>query len=120
MTRFTGAQREDCGLHGLRGRGQNTAMATEGELRDSVQCSIEAAGAHKPFWMLYQVQGSDSWLGVGLFGTSEGEVYRFSFDSSPCGSDNCSGRLSVERCTTPSVARRMDIGPVEIRCATDR
>ena len=106
VERFTGPQPADCGRHLLKRpeRPGDWVSADEDTLRQSVACGVAAAGERKPFWTFTQGQGIDSWVAQGLLGTVEGIVYRFSYDSAPCGGPGCPARISFERCAKPAVA----------------
>jgi hypothetical protein len=100
IERFGGSRPTECGQF-LLVRPFIEAGATE--LERAVTCAREAAQARKSFWTAKQSQGIDSLVFHGLVGTGEGTVYRFSYDSAPCGGPGCPGRFSVERCNQPAV-----------------
>ena len=101
IARFAGSSPTNCGQF-LLVRPLVTASAAE--LEQAVACGRDAARGRKPFWTAKQDQGIDSLLFQGLVGTSEGTVYRFSYDSAPCGGPGCPGRFTVERCAKPAIA----------------
>lgn len=55
------------------------------------------------FWTFKQDHGRDSFVFQGLLGTSEGTMYQFWYDGSPCGGPGCAGRFSLSRCNKPAV-----------------
>ena len=118
VERITGLRPADCGRHLLKqanGGGPGIA-ADEDALRQSVKCGVTAAAGRKAFWTFKQDQGIDSWIAQGLLGTSEGIVYRFFFDSAPCGGPGCAGVFNHERCDKP-VAATGSNGLSEFRCS---
>ena len=78
------------------------------EIQPSLVCAAAAAQQRKPFWVSITYPGIDSTVVGGLVGTSEGVVYRFDFDSDPCGGAGCGSRFTTERCDHPSLAQRGD------------
>jgi hypothetical protein len=113
--RFTGTKPLDCGLHTLTLLDGRWFPANEAALQKSVACGIAAAAKHQPFWTFKQEQGIDSWVALGLVGTPEGLVYRFSYDSAPCGGPHCPGRISFERCESPQAVAGQ-YNRAEFRC----
>ena len=101
--RLTGADPLDCGQHLLN---RPFVGAGSEQLHRSLVCTSDAAKNRKAFWTLKQDQGIDSLVFQGLLGTTEGEVYRFSYDSAPCGGPGCPGRFSIVRCEEPTVITR--------------
>ena len=103
--RFVGGDPVDCGLHLT-----ETPFVTAGAeaLKRSVACALEAARGGKAFWAVKQDQGIDSLVFQGLLGTDDGRVYRFVYDSAPCGGPGCPGRFTIERCPHRTVVARMN------------
>lgn len=110
VERFTGAQPADCGQHAI----GPTAAGTDAA-QTSVTCATASAKEHKPFWTLKRQQGIDSQVFEGLLGTAEGLIYRFSYDSAPCGGPGCSGQFSIQRCQKPAAPGPRD-GGTFFRC----
>jgi hypothetical protein len=100
IARFSGADSTDCGRF-LLVRPFVEAGATE--LEQAVTCARDASQGRKAFSVAKQEQGIDSLVFQGLIGTAEGAIYRFSYDSAPCGNPGCPGRFNVERCDRPAV-----------------
>jgi hypothetical protein len=114
--RFTGSQPLDCGQHRLVQQGADWMAADERALQKSVECGLAAASAKRTFWTFNQDRGIDSTMLTGILGTSEGIIYRFSYDSDPCGGSGCPSRISFERCDRP-VARTIASGRSEFWCS---
>lgn len=112
---MTGPEPLDCGQHRLVYAGDSPVLISEEALQRSLSCGTEAAKARQPFWTFKQGQGIDSWIAHGLLGTDQGAVYRFSFDSAPCGGPGCPSRFLVEPCETPVVTGNPPWGP-EFSC----
>jgi hypothetical protein len=98
---FIAAQPLHCGRHLLK---EPFVGVDEEALRQSVACGVAAAGERKAFWTFKQNQGVDSWVADGLAGTTEGTIYRFSYDSAPCGGPGCASRIRFDRCEKPETA----------------
>jgi hypothetical protein len=116
VLRFTGAEPIECGRHLLVQREREWVAAAETVLRESVACGERAALAQRAFWTFKQEQGIDSWVATGILGTGDGTIYRFSYDSAPCGGPSCASRISFERCAKP-VAATAAYQRSEFRCA---
>lgn len=112
VERFTGPRPTDCGLHSLV-RPFETASVEE--LQRSVTCGIEAAKGQKAFWAFTQLQGIDSLVFNGLLGTADGIIFRFSYDSAPCGNPSCPGKFNIERCERPAIVTNRGSG-ADFRC----
>ena len=69
----------------------------EEPLRQSLECVTRAADEKRPAWMQRTFSGIDSVVFEGFLAGPEG-LYRFSFDSAPCGGPGCFGKFSVQRC----------------------
>ena len=116
VERFIGIEPLDCGLHTLTFVDRQLPVpANEAALQKSVGCGVAAAPNRQAFWTFKQEQGIDSWVAQGLVGTREGLVYRFSYDSYPCGGSGCPGRISFERCDNPE-AITAQYERAEFRC----
>jgi hypothetical protein len=100
VERFTGPEPMDCGQHLLAGL---FSVAGAKELQQGMPCVSTAAKDRKPFWTIKQEQGIDSLVFQGLLGTAEGAIFRFSYDSAPCGGPGCAGKFTIERCDGPTV-----------------
>lgn len=113
IEQFTGAGATDCGQYFL--VRPLTAPGIE-ELRRFVSCGLDAAKSRKPFWTLKQEQGIDSLVFQGLLGTAEGTIFRFSYDSAPCGGPGCAGQFSIRRCERPVVVANGEQRQADFRC----
>jgi hypothetical protein len=116
VLRFTGSEPLECGRHLLVQRERQWVAADEAALQKSVACGVTAASANRAFWTFKQDQGIDSWVASGILGTGDGTVYRFTYDSAPCGGPGCPSRISFERCDTP-IAATGAYQRSEFRCA---
>lgn len=96
VERMTGANAVECGRH--------KGLAEEAALRQSLDCGLAASRDRKAFHTIRQYGGVDSWIGEGLLGTSDGTVFIFHYDGSPCGGPGCEPRFEVSRCLQPAVA----------------
>ena len=112
VERFTGPEPADCGQHALV---RPFEMAGVEQLQKSASCARDAATNRKPFWTFKQEQGIDSQVYQGLLGTADGTIFRFSYDSAPCGGPGCGGRFSIERCRQPGVVTSSG-SRAEFRC----
>jgi hypothetical protein len=103
VAQYVGDKPVDCGQFPLtRGRGELESAAAS-ELQEAIACGGRATKASRPFLTFTRGWGIDSWIAHGLLGTAEGAVYRFSFDSAPCGGPGCAARFEIVRCLQPSV-----------------
>jgi hypothetical protein len=101
---FTGHQLIDCGHHDPPSVKPGTFFAEGPEpLQRSVACGREAASLRKPFWTFTWQHGIDSSFAEGLFGMLDGTIYRFTYDSGPCGGVGCPSRFTTFQCDDPSV-----------------
>ena len=101
IKRFVGSNAVACGQHFLLGP---FVTASASALQRSLDCGLKALTTHKAFWTLMEEQGTDSELFQGLVGVPEGTIYRFLYDSAPCGGPGCAGRFTIERCQKPTIA----------------
>jgi hypothetical protein len=104
VERFTGAGPLECGRHRLVRKDRDWVTADERALQKSVACGLRAAASHIAFWTFSQAHGEDSWVAGGLLGTGDGVIYRFAYDSAPCGGPGCPSQISFERCDKPEAA----------------
>lgn len=96
VQRFTGSQPTDCGADLFGGQA----------LQQAISCGLDAAKERKPFWAFQKHAGFDSLVFDGLVGTSNGVIYRFSYDDRPCGGPGCPGRFVISRCDRPFLVIR--------------
>jgi hypothetical protein len=113
--RFAGSEPLECGRHLLIQQERRWVAADEAALQKSVECGVSAASAKRAFWTFKQDQGIDSWVASGILGTSDGIIYRYTYDSAPCGGPGCPSRISFERCDNP-VAATGSYQRSEFRC----
>jgi hypothetical protein len=113
IEQFAGPNAADCGQFFL--VRPLTAPGIE-ELRRFLSCGLDAAKSRKPFWTLKQEQGIDSAVFQGLLGTADGTIFRFSYDSAPCGGPGCAGRFSIQRCERPAVIANSEQRQADFRC----
>lgn len=99
----------DCGPHGI--------AAGEDALEQSITCAIRASERREAFQTMKQDQGIDSMIYQGLFGRADGTLFRFGYDSAPCGGRGCFGRFTLERCPQPRLVHR---GVPRITCVEGR
>ena len=116
VEQFTGSEPRECGRHLLVQRERQWVAADEGALQKSVECGVAAASTRRAFWTFKQNQGIDAWIASGLLGTGSGVIYRFSYDSAPCGGPGCQSRITFERCDKPIAATGSN-QLSEFRCA---
>ena len=113
LASFVGDDAEDCGRFPLQGgRG-----GSPDNLQSALECAEAASGARRAFRMYTQRQGR-AFAATGLIGTPDGRVWRFTYDTSACTSDNCFGQLLVTRCAGPRLQRPAD-GTAEWTCASE-
>jgi TonB family protein len=113
LASFVGDDAEDCGRFPLRdGRGR-----TADDLQPALECAEAASGARRAF-RLYTQRPGRGFAATGLLGTPDGRVWRFTYDTSACTSDNCFGQLLVTRCAGPRLQRSAD-GTAEWACASE-
>jgi hypothetical protein len=117
VERFTGAGPLECGRHQLVRRDRDWVTADEPALQKSMACGVKAAATNKAFWTFSQGHGDDSWGAVGLLGTGEGVIYRFTYDNAPCGGPGCPSEISFERCDKPAVVVTGSHKESGFRCA---
>lgn len=90
----------DCGQYFL---GPSFRQADSDQLQKSIACAIDSGSAHKSSLAFTQGQGIDSIVISGLLGTAAGQIFRFEYDSAPCGGAGCAGRFSIQGCPVPIV-----------------
>src|SRR5262245_5798890 len=95
VERFTGAQAVDCGTFG--------AAVARAQLEQALACATAAIEQGKAFRAFKGQPGTDSWFAEGVFRAREGAVYRFSYQSTPCGGPGCGSRFAIERCPGNSI-----------------
>lgn len=100
VQRFTKGGAEDCGGPSVE---KDRIASGKEALQASLGCTAASAKKRHASWTYRHYQGVDSWLAEGLLATPEGEIYRFSFDSAPCGGPQCRGRFTIELCDRPVV-----------------
>lgn len=96
-------------------QGLRWVAADQTALEKSVACGLAAATDKHAFWTFKQYQGIDSWVAWGLLGTTDGVLFRFIYDSAPCGGPGCSSRISFDRCDKP-IASTNSHGRSELLC----
>jgi hypothetical protein len=104
VLRYTGVEPVECGRLLLVQREGRWVAADEAALQKVVTCGLTAASNMRAFWTFKQDQGIDSWVAFGILGTADGVIYRFSYDSAPCGGPGCASRITFERCDKPAAA----------------
>ena len=104
VERYTGSNPLECGRHLLVQHERRWVAADEAALQKSVECGVAAVSTRRAFWTFKQNQGIDSWIASGVLGTDNGVMYRFAYDSAPCGGPGCPSRISFERCDKPMAA----------------
>ena len=104
VLRYTGPEPIECGRLLLVQQERRWVAADEAALQKSVTCGATAASSKRAFWTFKQDQGIDSWVASGILGTADGVIYRFTYDSAPCGGPGCPSRISFERCDKPTAA----------------
>jgi TonB family protein len=113
LASFVGDDVEDCGRFPLRdGRGR-----APDDVQPALECAEAASGARRAF-RLYTQRPGRAFAATGLLGTPDGRVWRFTYDTSACASDNCFGQLVVTRCAGPRLQRSTD-GAAEWACASE-
>lgn len=116
VLRYTSVEPLECGRLLLVQQERRWVAADEGALQKSVACGLAAASSRRAFWTFKQDQGIDSWVASGILGTADGVIYRFTYDSAPCGGPGCPSRISFERCDKP-IAATGSYQRSEFRCA---
>lgn len=115
VLRYTGSEPVECGRLLLVQEERRWVAADQAALQKSVTCGLTAASTKRAFWAFKQDQGIDSWVASGILGTTNGVIYRFSYDSAPCGGPGCPSRISFEQCDKP-VAATASNQRSEFRC----
>lgn len=95
VTEFIGPRARNCG----RFSGSATAKA----MRGAVGCALAASARRSPFVAMKQQPGTDGRIANGLIGRSDGVIFVFSYDSSPCGGSQCPEQFLVTPCRSPAV-----------------
>lgn len=108
VQRLTGNSPVDCGQHRLRGPSR---PITATELQQSLTCAATARTQGRAFWTFKQEQGIDSVIIDGILGARNGAMYRFSYDSHPCGGPGCGGAFDTEPCERPIVVNNRGSEP---------
>jgi hypothetical protein len=111
LTRFTGPEPSNCGQFTVKGRFTRDSAAvvvSAEDLQRAISCGGTAAKERKAFVVVSKQQGIDSQVFEGLLGTADGIIYRFSFQTSPCGGPACASRFTISRCNVPTVATQRD------------
>jgi hypothetical protein len=102
IEQFAGRHATDCGQHQIP-RAMESRAALEVELKASLECALKASKRPEAFRTVRQLQGIDSLVYEGLLGKPDGTIYRFSYDSAPCGGAGCAGRFEIRKCPVPSL-----------------
>lgn len=111
VLRLTGADANRCGVF-QRKRGDPVSLS-EAETRTAMECITAAWQGGRPFFLSIEGTGIDSYIGQGVFGLREkGGLYRFAYDSAPCGGPGCPERFTVQLCPAPSEAAPFASGNV--------
>lgn len=116
VTLVVGPNPMECGRLLLTGR--QPLPITVARLNAAIRCGVNAAAARKPFWLVTELRGMDSWIGEGLIGDESGQIYRFAYDSDPSGG----GVLGLEPaftrwpCDRPSARRDKTLGAAVVVC----
>jgi hypothetical protein len=99
---FTGAGAVNCGRLGR--------TATDSEMSAALACGLDAASRAAAFSIVREYQGIDSFVAEGLVARSGGPVFKFSFDSAPCGSPgHCSESFTTVPCAAPRLGRQSNL-----------
>jgi hypothetical protein len=99
IERTTGSEAVDCGQLGAVPAPPDD---TNRYIERQITCGAAAIKAKKAFWAIQWHPSLDSSACTGLVADREGTIYRFSYDSAPCGGPGCSDRFSLERCPVPA------------------
>jgi hypothetical protein len=98
IERLVGTDAVDCGQLGA------LPMPPDHPIRyveRQIACGAEALKAKKTFWAIQHQPSLDSMIATGLVGDAGGKMYRFAYDSAPCGGPHCEPRFIVEACPVP-------------------
>jgi hypothetical protein len=109
---FTGSNPVECGRH-LRPGWTNPPTADLPERW--LTCVRQAARANRPFFLLIQNMGIDSWVASGFVGAFDGIIRQFSYDSDPMGGGGAPPNFRVRPCSAPAVVINPD-GWAAITC----
>jgi hypothetical protein len=90
LNEITGADARDCG--------RLEPLATAKEMRAALACASSAAESGRPFLVIKNEYGIDSWVPHGLVRGRAGPILRFSYDDHP-GSD----KFETRPCISPVV-----------------
>lgn len=93
---WTGPNPRDCG--------KLAEHATEAAVQASISCAFAASRRPEPFLMIQAWNSFDSHVAQGLLGRADGSIFKFSYDSAPCGSPACMAQFTIERCEAPTTS----------------
>jgi TonB family protein len=110
---FVGDDPDDCGRFPLR---PGPPLTVE-DLQPALDCADAASSVKRAFWLFTQHPGR-SFAAAGLLGTPDGRVWRFTYDTSSCTSNDCFGQLLVVRCAGPRLHSAPN-GTAEWACSSE-
>ena len=97
IERFTGPAAIECGQLGAVPDRESDLPIFE----RVIACGRQASKSQQAFWVIEWLPDLDSTVCRGLLGSADGTIYRFGYDSAPCGGPGCGSRFTVERCPIP-------------------
>jgi len=95
--------------------GKLAVHAAESDVQASISCAMAASRRPESFVVIRAWNGTDSNLAEGLLGRPDGAIFKFSYDSAPCGSPACLAQFTLERCEVPTTS--LSQSRVEFGCA---
>ena len=109
---YTGAGPVECGRHLRPGWANPPTPDLPGQW---LMCVREAARENRPFFLLMQGMGIDSWVASGLVGGADGVIRQFAYDSDPMGGAGAPPNFRIRSCPLPNVVINPD-GWAAITC----
>jgi len=90
------------------------AGLTPEEFKAATECATEAYRKGRPFYLYLGGTGIDSYVARGVAGSRNGaDLYRFSYDSAPCGGPSqrggCGPNFGLTRCEAPPAEGTFDV-----------
>ena len=99
IQQFTGPGAVNCG--------RLARTASDQDMETALACALDAARRGASFSVVRQYQGVDSAPAEGLLARTAGTVFKFFYDSAPCGNDRlCGGSFRTEPCAAPRLDQR--------------
>lgn len=107
MRRFLGDGVAHCGSFHF--KSFEPRHLTSEKLSTVSSCLVAARKEGKAWFFSLEGGGIDSYVASGVLGFGNGDIYRFTYDSDPCGGSGCGEAFSVALCVSPNTSEIPDL-----------